>query len=89
MGSSEISDQNDGLDGFNELRADAAAAEKGQPAQRTALEAAAEHGERDEDAPKRSAAAPRLTIFQRCLLRFACARAWLNFAAKGRQQLRA
>ena len=58
MGSSEISDQNDGLEGFNELEPTLPPRRKGS-LRKAALEAAAEHGERDEDAPKRKRGRPR------------------------------
>ena len=58
MGSSEISDQNDGLEGFNELEPTLPPRRKGS-LRKAALEAAAEHGERDEDAPKRKRGRPK------------------------------
>lgn len=81
MGSSEISDQNDGLDGFNELEPTLPPRRKGS-LRKAALEALRSTVNATKMRPSVSAAAPRLTILSALSLRFACARAWLNFAAK-------
>lgn len=81
MGSSEISDQNDGLDGFNELEPTLPPRRKGS-LRKAALEAAAEHGDRDEDAPKRKRGRPKADNPFSVVFTLRMRPSMLNFAAK-------